>query len=229
MSLNYQSYFAGCLSGFAQTLVGHPLDTLKVWSQNGQLQGEMKALSFRSLYSGVSYPLLSAGFLNSISFGLAHTAHKSGYSHLNSGLISGLGVGLVTAPVEYFKIQNQTHHLSFKQIFKNISIPKMALGTTILRECSAYGVYFPTYYHLKEQTGSFAAGGLAGMAAWTVSYPLDTIKTRLQSGDFKDWRSSLKAGQIWKGYGVCIVRAGLVNAVGWLVYEKYLSQSNKDD
>lgn len=227
MSVDYHSYFAGCLSGFAQTSVGHPLDTIKVLSQNcqlsGQLSKEMKLLNFRRLYSGVSYPLLSSGFLNGISFGLANTAYNRGYSHFNSGLISGLGVGIVTAPIEYFKIQKQTHHLSFQQILRNISIRKMALGTTITRECSAYSIYFPTYYTIKEYTGSFTAGGLAGIASWTISYPFDTIKTRLQSGNFPNWLSSLKAGQIWKGYSICIARAALVNAVGWLVYEKYIS------
>jgi hypothetical protein len=32
-------------------------------------------------------------------------------------------------------------------------------------------------------TTAFIAGGLAGIAEWTVSLPLDTIKTRVQSGE----------------------------------------------
>lgn len=65
----------------------------------------------------------------------------------------------------------------------------MGLNSTLLRE-SFIGVYFGTYDFLIRyftvngkisQVGSFLSGGLAGVATWFIMYPVDYVKTRIQS------------------------------------------------
>ena len=59
-------------------------------------------------------------------------------------------------------------------------------------------------------------------------YPMDVIKTQIQSGESVDIRQAIKkmgAGElrIWSGLGFCLTRALLVNGVGFSVFEKLKS------
>jgi hypothetical protein len=49
-----ESFWAGLISGIFQTVVGHPLDTLKVWKQNNSRISP----SFFNLYKGIKYPFI---------------------------------------------------------------------------------------------------------------------------------------------------------------------------
>jgi solute carrier family 25 carnitine/acylcarnitine transporter 20/29 len=91
-------------------------------------------------------------------------------------------------------------------------------------------------------------GGLAGVVTWASIFPLDVIKTRVQTQVLHSERpvqsehrallqpelqerrlSSLEvakhayrtegAGVFFHGLGICSVRAFVVNAVQWAVYE----------
>ena len=77
------------------------------------------------------------------------------------------------------------------------------LFATILRQTPSLAVYFPIYHMLKESIADFSngrnsnastttdvdslwwssaiAGGLAGCLAWTIVYPIDAVKSRIQS------------------------------------------------
>jgi solute carrier family 25 carnitine/acylcarnitine transporter 20/29 len=82
------------------------------------------------------------------------------------------------------------------------------------------------------------AGGLSGIATWVSIYPLDVIKTRVQAQAVEGVRPGITArlkrmgawevykqarlegrGVLFRGLSVCCLRAFLVNAVQWGVYE----------
>lgn len=50
-------YIAGITAGLAQALTGHPLDTIKTWSQNRSTLVQPKH-TFKNLWKGVQYPLV---------------------------------------------------------------------------------------------------------------------------------------------------------------------------
>ena len=50
-------FIAGAVSGFGQTLVGHPFDTVKVRLQNNVSLTKLKPQHY---YRGVGYPLFSS-------------------------------------------------------------------------------------------------------------------------------------------------------------------------
>lgn len=123
-----------------------------------------------------------------------------------------------------------------------------------------YGFYFWSYEWSKQAFSSpddtdrqtalkvLFCGGLAGVVTWASIFPLDVIKTRVQTqllhppspaeaeqhpllpshrhrkrlSTFEIAREAYRAegaSAFFRGLGICSVRAFVVNAVQWAVYE----------
>ena len=77
---------------------------------------------------------------------------------------------------------------------------------------------------------SFFAGGIAGSASWFFSYPVDYIKTKMQSQNLYDlkYRNSMDCAKqmykkegirtFFKGLGITLLRSFPVNGVAFLSY-----------
>ena len=87
--------------------------------------------------------------------------------------------------------------------------------------------YFGTYHWLKKKHyHPIVAGGLAGLANWTLTYPLDVIRSRVY-GQHIGMVEAYRQGYLWRGYSFCAARAIMVNATGFYVYEeckRYISE-----
>lgn len=213
-------YKKGAIIGISQTILGHPLDTLKTWRQNGNntkliLDSEFKT-NIRNLFRGVTYPfILSIGY-NSFLFGFYTQLRKQEYSSFQAGVISGGVLGITLNPFEYYKIQRQIgcNGPIKKSIFRG-------LHYTLLRESLACGLYFTTYEYFYENIGlpAFVSGGISGCTSWAFSYPIDTVKTRFQANPSYSGKYYLLQGGLFKGIGFCLLRAFLVNGVSFTLYE----------
>jgi len=137
----------------------------------------------------------------------------------NNSIISGALAGFTIAPIvfgfEVGKIYQQTNQIvKFKDIYKSRGL--QALYT---REILAMSTYFGMYNYCREkELHPLISGGCAGLANWTLTYPVDVIKARqiAQQISIKD---AIKLGRFWNGYSICAVRAVLVNAINFWVYE----------
>ena len=200
--------FAGLLSGIAQTFVGHPFDTIKIYKQSGGI----KKIKIQNLFRGISYPLMTNSFICSINFSIYEYCKNYTNSNLLAGGLSGIVTGIIINPIEIEKIK--------RQLFINNKISyKTGLGTCISREVISYGVYFHTYNNLKDNGISVLnSGGIAGTLSWMLSYPFDVIKTRMQSGNHSITKCIQKGG-LFNGLLICLLRAYPVNAVGLYTYE----------
>ena len=215
---NIKEYFKGFVVGSTQTVIGHPFDTIKT-----KLQTNKKIDVFK-LHRGVIFPLLSSSIINSIMFGSYDYFNKNN-NNFTSGFFSGLLISPIVTPIDKLKIEFQIKP-SIKM--KNIQYSKIYKGihVTCLRESISTGIYFSTYNffkqseYIKGDTNILFAGGIAGIFSWLFTYPIDVIKTRIQSGECRHFYDSYKCGNLFKGLQICLLRSFIVNSIGFFIYEK---------
>lgn len=202
----------GLIIGAAQTLIGHPFDTIKILQQNNL------KYSKKQLYNGVSVPLLFSGFSNSIMFGMyCQLKNKNKFSIEESAFISGAFSSIFVTPHDYLKIQFQVLKKPIlRDIYKGfyITTTREALGSLIYFSCYEHGVE----YFGKSSTSSFFIGGISGVLSWFLIYPIDVVKTRIMSGETNSIFCAYKFGNLWNGLAPCLHRAFLVNGVSFMLY-----------
>ncbi|XP_011189090.1 mitochondrial basic amino acids transporter isoform X2 [Zeugodacus cucurbitae] len=230
-------FIAGCLGGCAGVLVGHPFDTVKVHLQmqdvkNPVYRGTFHCISSlvrtdgaKSLYRGMSSPLMGISVVNAIVFGVYGNVQRqmvdshSLYSHFIAGCVSGFAQSIVCSPMELAKTRMQLQHMDPKapqfkspiQCIRHIIQTEgfkggfRGLGMTALRDVPGFAAYFVSYewfMSLKEKPSvphALTAGGIAGIASWLVCYPTDVIKTLLQA-------DGMSSAPVYKGAWDCAVK-----------------------
>lgn len=202
-------YQSGAISGLMQNIVGHPFDTAKVYIQNNRSLKVLKPLQY---YRGFIYPTVFSIASN----GMVFPINKFIYDVVNNNYISGFITGLAVSPLCYgfdlFKVK--------RQIPGSISKRLYGLGSTVGRESIGFSFWLGTYFTLRDKYNynAFISGGIAGLLAWTFSYPVDVIKNRQMARNI-DFKIALKEGKLWKGYNLCATRAVVVNSVGFKTYD----------
>jgi solute carrier family 25 carnitine/acylcarnitine transporter 20/29 len=192
-----------------------------------------------------------------------------------AGALGGLASFIISAPTELIKCRAQVVQVSSasptstssltiaKDILHQHGIRGLYFGgaVTSIRDAVGYGFYFWSYELSKrflnsdnesdssQQAGMkiLLAGGIAGVVTWASIFPLDVVKTRVQTQAFsappsfaaneesallrKPFRrkGALEIARqayanegvavFFRGLGICSVRAFIVNAVQWAVYE----------
>ena len=211
-------FCVGLFIGVVQTVVGHPLDTIKIYKQNN-----LKPIyTLKFLYNGVVIPLLFNGLSNSIMFGMyCNLKSQTGMSTEVSAFFAGGLSSIFLTPHDYVKTQ--------LQITQTPKIRNMYNGfyMTTLRESLGSLIYFTGYEQCmrvlpENKFTSFFAGGISGVASWVLIYPIDVVKTRIMSGTSRTLTSAIKKGYLWAGLSPCISRAFLVNGVSFYIYNKLI-------
>ncbi|KAB2104379.1 hypothetical protein AG0111_0g7533 [Alternaria gaisen] len=185
-----------------------------------------------------------------------------------AGATGGLASFVVSAPTELVKCRAQvatsattTSWSVARDVWKAEGIRGLYYGggITSVRDAVGYGFYFWSYELSKQAWGSpddsdretamkvLLCGGLAGVITWASIFPLDVIKTRVQTqvlhapvqhgeqssllgaetprtrlSSVEIARQAYRtegAGVFFRGLGICSIRAFVVNAVQWAVYE----------
>lgn len=205
---------------------------------------------------------------------------NAGWVNWTAGAMSGLAVWVVSAPTELIKCRAQmstpatSSWAILKQIWQREGVRGLYHGgvVTALRDSIGYGFYFWTYElahrhwpTAREHDGAapgrrdtskiLLCGGIAGIATWASVFPLDVIKSRLQTQQYShkpatnatpflisDSMTSDRRYGAWqmtkdiyreggirpffRGLTICSVRAFVVNAIQWAVYEWIMSEVN---
>ena len=220
-------YVSGCVGGFTQAFVASPTDLVKCRLQ-------------------VQYALRSnpaTAFAPSI-----------------------LAIPPTTTPTPPVTPAHPSHHHTLTQqpttalsMFRHIHAQEGVRGlfrgfsATALRDTPSYGVYFLAYEWAKDGLVAagggqsspllpmLVAGGVAGVLSWLSCYPVDVVKSVIQtesavaggggvgggggSGGVGMWSVTKRlyaeggVGRFFRGVSPCLLRAVPVNAVTFVVYE----------
>lgn len=254
---------AGLFAGACGIFVGYPFDTMKVKLQStaGGIAQERVPYSLkglRMLYRGVMVPMLTAGIMQSMNFGVYDTARRrilqSGLnigvlsSSFIGGALSGLMMSVVTTPIQLLKIQLQTHvtlsltQLLYRDIFctGRWSILYRGFGVTAFSDTLGRGLYMYSYevakHVLNENfddqlpllTIRMISAAYAGVISWLLLFPMDTIKTLVQSTysgpsattyflQFIKTRAGIRI--LYRGCAYAVIRAAPVAATILPLYE----------
>lgn len=169
---------------------------------------------------------------------------------LISGSLAGLFFGPTVAPVDLVKCRQQlggvgdhTKGPKIKDITKAIVREHGITGLfkgfwiTLIRDIPGLAANFGLYEESKRLLNlnfgkshfwSFVAGGIATVGSWTLIYPFDTIKTRIQCSYTplsitECSRQLYREGglkQFFKGLSPCLIRAVFTGTTRYLAYEK---------
>ncbi len=175
-----------------------------------------------------------------------------------SGCFAGLSSLIGFVPSELVKIRIQdSHHNSklirsesvYQQVTREIYRAEGARGfykgfwAHFWRDVPTYGIYFLSYDFFQRYTidqkrdnglklyfGQMMAGGLAGMLTWLFAYPMDVVKSMVQSAAYRQRHDSVLSvvHNLYLQHGVrvffhglnsCLLRAFIVNAFCFTTYE----------
>merc|ERR1719234_575307 len=166
---------------------------------------------------------------------------------LMGGVVSQLVVApFLVAPLERVKVLLQAHPGKFSgqvdclgHILRTEGTRGLLRGSllTLARDVPAFCAYFATYEtlrcQLQKEDGTIGLGqtvgigGLAGVVAWALALPLDSLKNRFQVclnqtsllGVLRKVRRQGGLKQLYRGAGVVLLRAFPANAATFIGYE----------
>jgi len=234
----WQSLVAGTAGGVCNTLVGHPLDTVKVRLQTGQKKGLWKGL-----YSGVGSRMagvipdwiacyIGYSFGKRIEYPKWVTCDMKSFS---AGCIAGFLGGLVLTPFDSVKIHAQNHNVSTLKAVRQLgprglfrgfcatmvwSVPSQAVFFLAfdvgLRECQNY-----EKRRQRDLSGSAAkaaakkdAGAIAGAASSSGAPPAF-------NGGLSHWDGGALASALGSAlppaFWCPLMAGGLAGGAEWLV------------
>lgn len=211
--MTLKTLYAGIASGFIQTLLAYPFDTIKTWNQNKNIC-KTPLYTIKNLYKGIQYPLIQTP----LTIGCGFYTNEKIYDKYKNIYISSFCSGLINviffSPFDYYRINlQQQQKPNFLKCYRNLPI-------IIVRDIPSSMLLLCSYRKLRNRDISIPiAGGLSGLIAWTIIFPLDTIKNRLQSNTSLKIFEVVKMGNLYNGYIITCFRAVFVNTIGFYIFE----------
>eukprot|EP01117_Protostelium_nocturnum_P002987 TRINITY_DN13918_c0_g1_i1.p1 TRINITY_DN13918_c0_g1~~TRINITY_DN13918_c0_g1_i1.p1 ORF type:complete len:299 (-),score=120.64 TRINITY_DN13918_c0_g1_i1:57-953(-) len=225
----------------------------------GLYKGIQSPLIGLSFFNAIQF--LSYGQIKSLVKSFDKNAKKGDDLTIKEYIVAGSLVGVVVTfvetPIDFLKSQLQVPGSRYNGVFdagRQIAKARglfpgwyQGLSATFIRDVPANAAYFGVYEFVKstlkspsEQSGNMAAwkvlvsGGVGGMAYWGFTFPLDVIKSSIQTDainpaerKYKGWvdcaskiyRSQGTKG-FFRGFTPCIIRSFPANAACFWAYEQ---------
>ncbi|KAL2919119.1 Mitochondrial carrier protein ymc2 [Polyrhizophydium stewartii] len=176
-----------------------------------------------------------------------------------AGAASGVANSVLSGPIEHIRtrlqVQSSANRLYsgpvdfISKVSKQYGYSALLKGQaiTVLREFHGYGIYFAVYEYMMQRTMAannikrsqvpswkqLIYGALSGYTLWIFIYPIDVVKSKLQtdtfdkatqkySGAIDCFRKTMAAegfAGLYRGFWACMLRAGPANAATFAAYE----------
>jgi len=187
------NFLSGLFAGLVGAFVVYPIDVIKTRMQNQKSTNKIYLNGFDcckklwatdglfGFYRGCLIQLFGVGPEKAVKLYAYTYATKDSknnlFDHVVGGLIAGTCQVIITCPYEMIKINMQMNN--------QINCYKLYTGVSacFLRDIPFSGIYFPTYWYLKEKLNynTFLAGTISGIPAAFLCTPADVVKTRMQT------------------------------------------------
>lgn len=166
-------------AGCASTLLGHPLDTIKVHMQTNR-NFHSPTIAARSLlqqnsgspfifFRGIAPPLANAILMNTVMFSVFQSVKENLPQNtagvMTAGVLSGIATAFLSTPADYVKIQSQLNGMSSASVFhETVSVKRdpLRLFRGHTANLGREGLFTMVYLGLYDQLLTSAAGGGAG-------------------------------------------------------------------
>ncbi|KAJ1632025.1 mitochondrial carrier domain-containing protein [Pavlovales sp. CCMP2436] len=234
--------------GMVSTAVGQPFDTTKTRMQarpenfrTGALETGLqlfRAEGIAGLYRGALPLFIGGGVMRSFQFGFYDTALRrlrAGQAEpparvlgvdpqvFAAGFTGGLGRGLVEGPVDFIKTRRQVGMgWSFAGLLE------AGLPVTLLRNAflfASFAVYADwSKILVPGGLGPFWTGAVCANLAWLTIWPLDVVKSQMQSGNYKGVPLSTllldvtRSGRLFRGLLPGLVRSTFANGTAMVAF-----------
>lgn len=164
------------------------------------------------------------------------------------GAIAGSISRTLTAPLELYKIQRQNYFLPNATLCnvihkEGIQCLWKGNGTNCIRIAPQTAINFATYQIVKPYINHFTtstpiqhllSGGISGATAMTITYPLETIRSRLSLQTYKsqytgiiDALYKIKVSNLYGGLCMSIIGFAPYNAFNFMFFNLFKTYTNK--
>ena len=232
----------GYIQGATKLTIAYPFETVKVHMQSGRYKTPFAAFKDiiktkpSLLYKGSQLMYITSPLDRALQFYVCEK-YKEQYSSYLIGCLWGIAASIYTLPASYIcnngvlskerSIWNIIRTTPIKQFYNGFAIEcaRSSLATTI---------YIGIYFHLREKYKYmnspyiFAGFGcIANISCWLVSFPLDSIRTEVQTTKNKSYFLAIsnkynKGGikQFYKGITPVMFRTFPAAFGAMFMYEK---------
>eukprot|EP00894_Picocystis_sp_ML_P001868 jgi/Pico_ML_1/52385/g3096.t1 len=224
---------AGTAAGVSQIVVGHPFDTIKVKMQSG---GAASGGAMDALRHTVRTEELIKCRLQAQNQGNAHPVH--GKANLADGAFKGTvpsrsftaSAAASAETVRFTGPIDVARRAGWKGLYRGY-------GATLLREVPGSALMLASYASalgtleaqggMVQKTAPLLAGALGGAVYWSITYPVDFIKSKVQTDmSYRNAREcALKVFEaegvhgFFRGFTPCFLRSLPANGATFVAYE----------
>jgi len=233
---NIKMLIPGYLQGITRVCISYPFDYIRIKMQTNQETHITSAIknNYKQSFRGLFIPLTIVPIDRSISFAIYEKIKSDYNSPLLGSIVPSIVSNLYMTPINsinsnyiYFNkttLKNIITTNYNKQIYNGIGIEIVRNSLSSFLFLYSYNIYSTNF------NNSFINGTLASLTMWTITYPLDTIKTNrfiFKNKSYLNIIKDLNINSLYKGIGLVYLRA-LPSAGGGMYMYEYIKQLLSD-